>query len=169
MKKIILSTIALISITALTAYSSELKTNSTPQTQLLSKKTSTKKSKKKKQREELKISQEVFDEAVEQVQETLKYETLYKDSQFILKEDSIVFVVQVNASTTKEKAKDIADTATRQLSSWLSYSYDELKSPGTNDFGNLPEYYSIKLGVGSDEKNMMIKKTINSRNNNGKI
>ena len=115
------------------------------------------------------ISQDKFDEAVEQVKDTLKYETLYEDSQFVLKDDSIVFAIQVNAATNKDKAKDIADTAVRQLSAWLSYSYDELTNPSADDFGNLPDYYEIKLGVGSDENNMIITKVIASYNNNGKI
>lgn len=115
------------------------------------------------------ISQDKFDEAVEQVKDTLKYETLYEDSQFVLKDDSIVFAIHVNAATNKDKAKDIADTAVRQLSAWLSYSYDELTSPGTDNFGNLPDYYEIRLGVGSDENNMMVTKVIASYNNNGKI
>lgn len=191
MKKAILNTMALLSVITLTACSSNTESNSatsstTPaQSSLVSTSSvssvssvsstssalsaSTEGSNEDKKNEKFEISQEVFDEAVEQVKETLKYEAVYEDSQFILKEDSIVFVVRVNSATTKEKAKDIADTAVRQLSAWLSYSYDELKSPGADDFGNLPEYYSITLGVGSDEKNMMVTKTIASYNNNGKI
>lgn len=78
------------------------------------------------------------------------------DSYIEVKENTIIFAITVKESNlSEEKAKDLADTFTRLLSSQVANNNKDMNMPNKDNLGGIYEYYDINVGIGTSSDNIM--------------
>lgn len=92
------------------------------------------------------------DNAIKLTTDTLKRDTLVRDVAIVMSDDkkTIIVAIQVNAATNKDKAKDLIDTAVRQLGTFCNG-----KTPTKTYLGEVWENYDGNIRVFSGDKNVI--------------
>ncbi|ARC85625.1 putative lipoprotein [Clostridium argentinense CDC 2741] len=88
--------------------------------------------------------------AIELTVNTLKQDELVKDAAITIKDDTINIAIQVNDATNKDKAKDLIDTAIRQLG-----SHSGGKTPNKEYLGQVWDSWNGFIRVFSGENTVI--------------
>ncbi|WP_028782225.1 hypothetical protein [Thalassobacillus devorans] len=92
---------------------------------------------------------EITEEMKEMTYDTIMGYEGVKDAYIEVNGDEITMTLQVGASLNEETRKELGDNFVRNLSSNVSFNYDELESPSKDDYGTLFHLYDLQIGVGT--------------------
>lgn len=102
---------------------------------------------------------EISESAIEHAYDVINDYDMVKDSYIEVSKDDkkITLVIQVNAATNEEYAKDLGDSFVRALASGAAtYSEDDLRTPSKDDLGEIYDYYDLHVGIGSGPDNFIV-------------
>ncbi|GAB4074186.1 hypothetical protein GCM10028778_16890 [Barrientosiimonas marina] len=92
----------------------------------------------------------ITDKAIQEANNTIHDEAEVRDSSIDVseKDEEIIFILQVDASTSKQRAQELSEAYIKKLAAGVAETPDNVSDPPEKDsLGGLYDHYDIRAGV----------------------